>query len=100
MFYRVEVWNNNSPIGITSIEGHDPAQAVRITYDKIRRTRKIPTYTSVYVMNENGDVWAYQYIHREGQFTQKSRRGGREIIHPETVHDIRAGNTTIRGALK
>lgn len=100
MYYRVEVWNNNSPISIKSISGHDPAQAVRLTFESIKRTGKIPTYTSVFVMNENGDVWVYQYIYREGTYTQKSRRGGREIVHPDIVHEILAGNNTIRGALK
>ena len=100
MFYRVEVWSQNKPIIIKDYHGHDPAQVVRLTLENLKNRGILPTYTSVYVMNENGDVWAYQYIYRNTRYTQKSRRGGREIIHSELVHDILAGNNTIRGALR
>ena len=100
MFYRIEVWSNNRPIRIQDIDGHDPAQAVRITLEILRKKERLPVYTSVYVMNENGDVWVYQYIYRNKRYTQRSRRGGRMVLHAEQVHDIRAGNNTIRGALK
>lgn len=100
MLYRAEIWAESKlKVGEVFKAAH-PKQAIRKIVEALERTNAAVRYLTVYVLNEEGQVWVYSLVkQQDDKFHAKNIGKTTEFVPQNHVLKIFAGNLSIRGVV-